>query len=488
MSVSFNAIPNDLRVPLVSIEIDNSAAVQGTPAIAWKVLVLGQRTADGTAKAGEAVRVTKASQAEQLFGRGSMLASMFRLGKAANSYMETWAIPLDDAQAGAAATMTITVTKAATGAGTLYLLIGGEQVRVGVADGDDAKAMAAAIAATVNGNTRLPVVAAATDDSVKLTCRWKGLTGNDIDVRQNYYPGEVNPPGVALTIGTMTGGAANPDVINAIAAFGDEWWNSIVMPYTDTANMNALEAELLTRWGPMRMIDSLTFSAFRGSHAATGTFGNSRNGFLLSCMGANLSPQPAYLWAMVYGLIASQSLSIDPARPLQTLALPGLLPADKSLRWDLPENNLLLHDGIATHSVGPGEVVQIQREITTYQLDSFGQPDPSYLDINTPANLSSIRYATTSRIQLRFPRHKLAADGTRFAPGQAVVTPSMIRAQLLALFTELEGKGQVQDFEKYKASLVVQINKDNPTRLDVLGHPHLVSGFRLFAMQIQFIL
>ena len=44
MSVSFNDIPNDLRVPLVSIEIDNSGAVQGTSALAWKVLFIGQRT------------------------------------------------------------------------------------------------------------------------------------------------------------------------------------------------------------------------------------------------------------------------------------------------------------------------------------------------------------------------------------------------------------------------------------------------------------
>lgn len=491
MSVSFNQIPNDLRVPLVSIEIDNSGAVQGTPALAWKVLVIGQRTANGTVPAGKAVRVTKASQAEQFFGRGSMLATMFRLGKAANSYIETWAIALDDAQAGAMASMPIMVTGGASEAGTLYLLVAGEQVLVGVAKGDTKANIATAIAGTITANTRLPVTASIdikTPDQVKLTARWKGLTGNDIDVRLNYYPGEVTPPGVTLTIGAMTGGSANPDIVDAIAAFGDTWWNSIIMPYTDTANLNSLERELVTRWGAMRMIDSLTFAGFRGTHAASGTFGNSRNGFLMSCIGANIAPQPAYLWAMVYGLISSQALSIDPARPLQTLSLPGILPPEKSVRWDTPENNLLLHDGIATHSVAPGDVVQIQREITTYQLDSYGQPDPSYLDINTPATLSYIRYATRTRIQQRFPRHKLADDGTRFAPGQAVVTPSIIRNQLLALFSELETKGLVENFDQYKETLIVERNKDNPTRLDVLAHPDLINQFRLMAMQIQFVL
>lgn len=491
MSVSFNGIPNDLRVPLVAIEFDNSAAVQGTPALGWKVLLIGQRDVSGTVPASQAVRVTKASQAEQFFGRSSMLASMFRHAKAANSYLETWAIALDDTPAGQAASMDLAVTAAATGAGTLYFLVAGEQVLVGVADGDDEATIAATIAAAINANDRLPVTAAVdANDSkiVKLTCRWKGLTGNDIDVRLNYYSGETTPPGVALTIGAMTGGTANPDVVDAIAAFGSEWWNSIIMPYTDTANMNALEAEMIVRWGPMKMVDSLTFSAFRGTHAETGTYGNSRNGFLMSCMGTNVAPQPAYIWASVYGLVASQSLSSDPARPLQTLVLPGILPAEKSVRWDTQENNLLLHDGIATHWVGPGDVVQIQREITTYQEDAFGNADPSYLDINTPATLSYIRYATTTRIQLLFPRHKLAADGTRFSPGQAIVTPSIIRTQLLALFTELELKGLVENFQQYRDTLIVQINPDNPNRVDVLGHPNLVNQFRLFAMKVQFIL
>lgn len=490
MSVSFNQIPNDLRVPLVSIEIDNTGAVQGTPALAWKVLVLGQRTASGTQPAGEVVRVTKASQAEQLFGADSMLADMFRKGKAANSYIETWAIALDDNPAGAAASMIMTVDSAATGAGTLYLLIGGEKVSVGVASGDTEENIAQAIIATINANPRLPVTAVIGQDAnaVKLICNWKGLTGNDIDVRLNYYSGEVTPPGVTLTLGSMAGGTANPDIVDALAAFGDEWWNSIVMPYTDTANLNALEQELLTRWGPLRMIDAITFSAYRGTHAATGTFGNSRNGFLMSCMGTNIAPQPPYLWAMVYGVIGSQSLSIDPARPLQTLVLPSILPPAKSDRWDLPENNLLLHDGIATHVVGPGDVVQIQREISLYQEDSYGLPDESYLDINTPATLSYIRYATRTRIQQRFPRHKLADDGTRFAPGQAVVTPSIVRNQLLALFTELEEKGLVENFERYKETLIVERNADNRNRLDVLSHPDLINQFRLMAMQIQFVL
>ncbi|GAA4651681.1 phage tail sheath subtilisin-like domain-containing protein [Kistimonas scapharcae] len=488
MSISFNDIPNTVRVPLAYIEIDNSGAISGTPAPMHRLLVFGQRLSTGTVAAGEPVRITSPGQAEQAFGAGSMLAAMFRHLKQANDQLETWVIALDDNSQGNAAAGNFALTGTASAAGTLSLMIGGERVQVGVAAGDAAAAVVTKAAGLINGNSRLLVTAAATDGELKITSRHKGEIGNDIDLRVNYYPGEATPAGLTVAVTAMTGGSANPDIGVALAAMGDEWYQSLVMPYLDTANLNALSIELMDRWGPDRMIDSVTYSAIRGSHAEIGTFGNSQNQFLLSCMGAGRAPQPGFVWAAVYGVMAAASLAIDPARPLQTLPLPGILPPAIKDRWTRTERELLLHDGIATHNVGAGDVVQIEREISTYQENQFGDPDPSYLDITTPATLSYIRYATRTRITQKFPRHKLANDGARFNPGQAIVTPGIIRAELLALFTELEAKGLVENFEQYKASLVVERNADDRNRLDVLAHPDIVNQLRVFAAKLQFIL
>ncbi|MFA0173229.1 phage tail sheath subtilisin-like domain-containing protein, partial [Vibrio splendidus] len=75
---------------------------------------------------------------------------------------------------------------------------------------------------------------------------------------------------------------------------------------------------------------------------------------------------------------------IDPARPLQTLVLTSLLPPAKTAQWDMTERNLLLHDGIATYMVTPGNEVAIEREVSMYRQNAYGDPDPSYLDITTP--------------------------------------------------------------------------------------------------------
>ncbi len=487
MAISFNDIPSDIRVPLTYVEFDNSRAVSGTPAMERKLLVIGQRLATGTHPAGVPLRVTSADQAVQAAGQGSMLAAMFKALKKADSYSESWLIALDDDPAGQAAAGTVNVTTAPAESGTVNLYIGGSRVRAKAVAGEAAGALAGRIAAAVNADANLPVTAAANGAAVTLTCKWAGETGNDLDLRLNLYR-ENSPRGLALAISPMSGGTANPDILPALAAMGDDWWNSIACPYTDIANRRALEEDLLLRWGPLKQMEGIAYSAYRGGHGQTGAYGEGGNGHLISCMGTNDSPTPPYVWAAVNAVIAHKSLGIDPARPLQTLVLPGIAAPAIKQRWTMEERNLLLHDGVSTYMVQAGDVVAIERQVTMYQRNAYGLPDPSYLDVCTPATLGYIRYAVRNRISQRFPRHKLASDGTRFGPGQAMVTPSIIRAELIALFRELEEKGLVESADVFKEGLIVERNADDRNRVDVLMTPDLVNQFRIFAACIQFIL
>ncbi|WP_273954217.1 phage tail sheath C-terminal domain-containing protein, partial [Escherichia coli] len=135
-----------------------------------------------------------------------------------------------------------------------------------------------------------------------------------------------------------------------------------------------------------------------------------------------------------------------------------------------------------------GGEMQIERMITMYRTNKYGDSDPSYLNVNTIATLSYLRYSLRTRITQKFPNYKLASDGTRFATGQAVVTPSVIKTELLALFEEWENAGLVEDFDTFKEELYVARNKDDKDRLDVLCGPNLINQFRIFAAQVQFIL
>ncbi len=490
MTISFNQIPDTIRVPLCYVEFDNSQAVQGTPSYMSKIMVFGQMLETGAATPGSPVQVLSADHGVKLFGRGSMLAAMIAGLKGANAYTETWAVPLADDAEGVAASGALTVTGPATGSGTLALYVAGVRVRVAVAAADTAAVIATKIAAAIAAEPDLPVTAAvngAVPEKVDLTCRWKGETGNAIDLRLGYY-GETLPSGVGVAVTALSGGTANPDLADALAALGDSWWNYLCTPYTDAANMAALEAELDARGGPLKMVDGVAFAALAGSHAASTTWGAARNHQAVSCMAMGQSPTPPWTWAAVNCGVVAYHLDIDPARPLQTLELPGCLPPAVEDRWTMVERNLLLYSGLATHTVTRDGAVQIERQITTYQTNSYGLPDPSYLDVTTPATLSYLRYAIRTRITQKFPRHKLADDGTRFSPGQAIATPRIVRAELLALFRELEAKGLVENFDSYKATLLVERDPDDRNRLNVRSNPDLVNQLRIYAQQVQFIL
>ena len=490
--MSIGNIPDDIRVPLVWIDIDNSMAMSAAPAQSRKILVLGQQVATASAEPLALNRITGDSMADDFYGRGSMLAEMLKIQRKGNSYTETWAMGLGDVSAGSEATASITVVGDATVAGTLALLINGVSVQVGVAKGDSAEAVAQSIITAITAKTATQVSAAVDGEkatAVVLKVNWKGVTGNDCDVRLNYYPGEKTPAGISVTLTPFTGGAGTPDIQAVVAALGDDWYTDIIFPYNDTQSLNTIRDELLERWGPLKMMEAQLWTAFRGTHAQSGTFGSARNDWLISCIGTNIAPEPVWLWAASYGGTAAYQLAIDPARPLQTLVLTGIKPPARAVRWDVPERNLLLHDGIATHYVDAGDNVCIEREITMYRVNRFGDTDISYLDVQSPATLGRIRYVIKNRFTSRYPRHKLAGDDVLdlLDAGQPVMTPKICRAELLDIaLTELIPAGLVEDFDDYKDTLDVKIDAKDPNRLNFICHPNLVNQLRVLAGLIQF--
>ncbi|MDC9594271.1 phage tail sheath subtilisin-like domain-containing protein, partial [Xenorhabdus sp. IM139775] len=343
MALSFNDIPSNIRVPLCYIEFDNSAAVTGTPPTLHKTLLLGLRTASGQVPAGQPFRITSVSAAEAAFGRGSMLAEMAAAFIRGNAFADLWGLAIDDDTNGVNAVGKLQLLGNVAQTGQIALMVAGRSVRVTVQAGDNAAAMAGKVRDAINANANLPVTASSDSqsDTVLLTAKWSGATGNDIDVRVNYYDGEMLPVGINVGITPLGGATGNPDLTAAITAFGDTWWNYVVNPFTDTLNLNLLRDELKHRWGPLKMIDGLCWMAKRGTLAQTSTFGTSRNDYLFSTLATGISPQPPHIWAATLAGVAVGSLGIDPARPLQTLQLPGILPPARGDRWALNERNLL---------------------------------------------------------------------------------------------------------------------------------------------------
>ena len=91
------------------------------------------------------------------------------------------------------------------------------------------------------------------------------------------------------------------------------------------------------------------------------------------------------------------------------------------------------------------------RETTTYQKNLYGQGDDAYELVPTLATLAALFRSQRHAITSKFPRHKLADDGTRFGAGQAIVTPKIIKAELVAQYRFDEFLGRVENAPAFKA-------------------------------------
>ncbi|SAL20706.1 bacteriophage Mu tail sheath family protein [Caballeronia cordobensis] len=490
MTVPFQNVPANERVPLFYAEVDNSQA--GYFAQSVRTLLIGQKLAAGTATANVPQLVSRSDQAKTLFGVGSMLARMHAKYREGDASGEVWCIALDDPGAGASATGSFALTGTATAGGTLNAYIGADRVQVGVAASDTAATVATALAAAINANTDLPVTAAASTGTVTLTARNKGALGNDLLLQMNQKGaagGEYTPAGITATVNAMSGGSAVPSLAAAVAAMGDDEYDFIIEPYADTTTLDLMRTTMndtTGRWAWNRQIYGHVYSALRGTFSAVQAAGAARNDQHVTVAGfETLVPNPVWEYAAAYGARNAVFIAADPARPTQTGELTGITAAPASNRYIQTERQTLLNSGIATSYVSGG-VVRVERAITTYQKNLWGQADASYLDSETLHQLAAIIRRLRSRITTKYPRHKLANDGTRFGAGAAIVTPSVIRGELAAEYADMEDEGLVENAKAFADNLIVERNADNPNRLDVLFPPDLVNQLRIFAVLAQF--
>lgn len=494
MSLSFNSIPSNIRIPFFAMEFSNALAQQGPSLLTYKGLIIGQKLAAGTWTADTLVKVSNVDQVILGAGRGSCLHRQYLAWTASNKSTELWMGVLADNGAGVAATGTIVVAGPATAAGTIQLYLGGVLVSIGVNSGDASTAIATNIAAAVNAQLDLPVTASVGSSTVTLTYRHKGLTGNTYDVRANFRDGDALPAGVTLTITALGGviaGTTAPSLTNLIAAMVSMWFHIWTHPYTDAATLTAIETELATRNGPMRQQQGLAITSASGTFSTLSSLGAGRNSphsIIVAQTGHTPLTPPGEFAAEVAALVAQYGAA-DPGRPFQTLALSRALGTPETDQWDpSTERNLLLYTGIATTKRVTGGGVQIDRLITTYQTSPSGAADISYLDATTLLTLMYLRFSFRSRIQTKFPRHKLSDDGNKFGSGQPVITPKIGKAEAVAWFEDMLELALVEDLAQFKRDLVCARNSSDPNRLEWLLSPNVINAFVVGASQIQFLL
>ncbi len=491
MPISFLSIPANIKVPGTYAEFDSSKAIQGPRLKTHKVLVVGQRLATGTKPAGQIDIITSEGQARQYYGAGSMLYHMLKAAIRKNKGLNpVYAIAVDDDGAGVKSAGSLDVDVVVASAGTLHVYIGGRKYSVAVAAAQTANSIAAALVAAVNADADRHVDALVNGGDASIadfTYRHKGVVGNDINIRVNYNAGEELPAGVSVVIVAMTGGTTDPSVASVITAMGESQYDEIASAYSGSANNVLFQTELDDRWGPIRQNDGHLFHCRKESFANHLTYLNGRNDKHETVMNV-AGPTPTFEWAAVLAVLVAGDAQIDPARPFQTLPMDGILAPAESELFDFGERNQLLLAGGSTYFVDGSAIVRVERLRTTRVQNEFSIDDESLADLNPKVTLSYLRYDFRAMWATKYPRHKLANDGTRFGPGQAVMTPKIGRSEAINKFSEWEELGLVEGFEQFKRDLIVERNASDPSRLDFLLPPDLVNQLRVTGVQIGFLL
>lgn len=487
MSITFSEIPNILKVPGVYQEIDSSLA--GSSQSQTSVVIFAQKLPVGTGPALQVQQIDSAAQAKELYGKGSQLALMLENFKANNQQQVLYAVALDDDGAAVQAAGNYTITGTATKAGTLTIYINGVAIKTAVAEGDTGEDVALALQAAIASNVDLPIEAVidtgVTDEQVDITALNGGEVGNDIPLFINLF-GEETPAGLTVTITQLTGGTTNPNMAGAILALEEIRYNWFVMPYNDTANLILLETELDSRYEALRQLGGRAFLAKRGDLATVRAFGQSRNNPHLCCIDAGQNPHSGFVWATTHAAVLAPFITADPAQPLNTKKLTGLLPVSSR---SLSDRDDLLNNGIATHTVASDGSVYTERAVTTYTETPQAEATTAYLDMQVPETLDAMRAIRRAEIQRVYNGYKLAGTvGETYGAGQKVLTIESMTGFLLSLYkdTFLREKGWVQDYEHYKATLVVVINTQDKTRIDWQEEPTLIGQFYIGAGKIQF--
>lgn len=485
--ISFNTIPLGRLTPGQFIEFDASRATNGAGLSLNRVLLVGQRRNNqGAAAELTPVSITSADEAVQQFGAGSMLAQMAAAYLTADRTSPVTAIALEDPAGSSRATGTLTITGPASAAGTISLRIGGVAVNANVRSGETAEQIANRVRVQINQTPGLPVTTALDGAVITLTAHQGGVCGNDIDVRLNHLAGERLPTGVAAVITAMAGGAGEPDYSAIWPVIGDTDYRTIIFGGFGQAIYLANVDELAERWGEERQLEGTLYAAANGTQGELSTLGDTLNSELVSVIGAASSPSLPWVIAADYGAACGSNSLADPARPLQTLVMPNITAPREGESFTRAERELLLASGITTFTADRAGTVRIERAVTTYKTNAAGLSDLAYLDLEAVLTLAYLRRTLRARIASKYQRFKLASDGNNFARGQNIVTPSLLRAELIALAREWEEDGLVENVDQFINDLIVERNSNDTGRIDALVPPDIVNQFRSFAASIQF--
>lgn len=493
-----NKVPKDNLTPFVFVEFDESGSAGDSSAVQpFKILVLGQSLSSGTAIPGQLVKAQTPDLAAKYFGKGSQLHHMATALHAGDQTTERYFLSLksdDESSPNGKLKGAIELKGKATSSGVQSLYIGDRSYRVIVQAGETAESVAKRLAAQINADELRYV------DSIKLegksstlplVARQFGQSYESVAITTQHYTDDKAVPGIQASVKPLAGDVPNPEITDdRIDALGNSnQYNLVITAVHDPRNIAKLINEMDSRWGPDRQVDGHIVSC---THVSKEVFQTKKfthfhtNSKHYSLFYNRFSATPAFAWSAAIGGAIAREIQLDPNRQLNEVAIDGVWsPKDE---YPIKIRNDILRGGVSTWKLDAAGKPLLERVVTQYLTSSSGERDSSYRDLTTKATLSYLRYDWRVHIKNKYKRHKLADDGTRFREGLPIVTPSVIRAELLTKYQRWEFDGLVEGYDLFKKGLIVIRNPNDRDRIDCKLKPDIVNQLRTQSYVFAFLI
>ncbi len=495
MSIAFDQVPGDIRVPLFAAEVN-----AGPPAYSSvsRALLIG-RAKSGTIDPLTLVNVGSADPSE-LCGSGSMLADMILFARQSLQLGELFVMAVEEDEDSLVATGSVTFTGTAKGRGTVSRYIAGEKYAATVKEGDTAIVVANKFKNDVNRgyqkfNRRMGAPVVATLDGtnpakVILTANHAGAEGNWIRIDNGLQDDAAGVKGISVAVVQLTGGVGGGGVEAALAAIAAEPFDWIGSPYSSTGALDAVRDFMADRWGPLTSLDGHYITAQDGNLSGLTAAGALRNDPHATILGLYQCPHPRWSWvsALTARIAFSKNLgrelatAVEIARPMQSLVLPGLLGPKNSVSvFAASDRDSLLRNGISTWVVRSDGQIACDRIITTYRVNDSDLLDTTFLDIESLCIAAYVKRYMRNALLGRYPRHVMREDNPNNLQG--VVTPDQARACVIHAYEDLSGAGIVRQEDEFAEYLLVEFDYERD-RANFYLPVSKAAALRIFAVNI----
>ena len=436
------------------------------------------------------VKIISALDAGTRFGFGTQLHRQAVMAfKGHGGAIETYAVPVADANGAAASAGTLVFATNASSAGTYTIYCGSrlaeDVVSVSVVSGATPTEIGELVEAAINANTSLPFTANNTAGSVSLTCKTKGTVGNLYIVAVDT---SAAPTGTTLVVTTPVTGSGSAVMSGALAGIHNTslWFTDVIATEYSTTN-TALALSVIgnpnekTGWYDSQDCRpaNVWFTGVTGGSAGlsaaivVGTAQKS-NPDILYVQAPSYNEEPSEI-STYLSSVACLNVAQNPAREITRVSLPylaGPIVAADDWTSEYANRNSALVAGLAIVRVDGGVVKFGDMATTWHPADNQNAGFKYYINQRKIWNVAkSIKDSDAADSYQDRPIVSSVANTLNVS----AIDEDIIRANLVALAYQWQQRAWIYDAGFTINNMTVTKNISNPDRFDKVI-PIILSG------------